>query len=128
MRNEGSLDAMKIADLLRAMNMKPLIKNVDKLTGATKPNQKKITFEEFMPIYKEVTKNKDTGSYEDFIEAMKVYDKEQNGTIIEAELRHLMLALGERLTDAQVEEIMRLCGNVDDDGNTKYEGMLCFSY
>lgn len=38
---------------------------------------------------------KDVGSYEDFTECLKLYDKEENGTMIGAELEHSLKALGE---------------------------------
>ena len=46
------------------------------------------------------------------------------GTIIAAELRHLLLSLGEKMKEDEVEEIIKLCSNEDTEGNTKYEGKL----
>lgn len=81
-----------------------------------------MTIEEFMPIYGQLSKEKDVGGYADFMEAMLVFDKESNGTIIAAELRHLLLSLGEKMTEAEVDEILKLCSNEDTEGNTRYEG------
>ena len=39
---------------------------------------------------------------EDIIEAFRVFDKDGNGTISAAELRHVMTNLGEKLTDEEV--------------------------
>ena len=86
--------------------------------------EKRITLEEFMPIYAQMSKEKDVGGYADFMEAMLVFDKESNGTIIAAELRHLMLSLGEKMSDTEVDEILKLCSNEDTEGNTKYEGLF----
>jgi Ca2+-binding EF-hand superfamily protein len=44
-----------------------------------------------------VKKSKDTGSYEDFIECLKLYDKMENGTMMLGELEHILLSLGEKL-------------------------------
>ena len=55
----------------------------------------RISFEQFLPIYSTVSKNKDTSSLDDFVEGFRVFDKEQNGLISSAELRHLMTSLGE---------------------------------
>jgi len=43
-----------------------------------------------------VKKEKDMGCYEDFLECLKLYDKEENGTMLLAELSHSLLALGEQ--------------------------------
>ena len=44
-------------------------------------------------------KMKDTDSEEEILEAFKVFDKDGNGFISAAELRHIMTNLGEKLTD-----------------------------
>jgi len=121
---KGTVDTIKTADILRAMKLTPTIKAVNKMTGITKAGEKRITLEEFMPIYAQMSKEKDVGTYADFMEAMAVFDKESNGTVIAAELRHLLLSLGEKMTEAEVDEILKLCSNEDTEGNTKYEDFI----
>lgn len=55
---------------------------------------KRLTFNEFLPMLKDAAKNKDKCQAQDFVEGFKVYDKEQNGLISTAELRHLLTNLG----------------------------------
>ena len=55
---------------------------------------KRVTFEEFLPIYLSCQAKKEQGSMEDFIEGLKVFDKEGNGFINSAELRHVLTSLG----------------------------------
>lgn len=43
----------------------------------------------------QVKNQKDQGSYEDFLECLKLYDKAENGTMLGAELEHSLKALGE---------------------------------
>jgi myosin light chain 6 len=50
---------------------------------------------------------------------LKVFDKEQNGSISSAELRHLLTNLGERLSDEEVEQL--LSGFEDKNGLINYE-------
>lgn len=56
--------------------------------------EKQITLEEFLPVYSQVKKDKDQGVFEDFIECLKLYDKQENGTMLGAELTHILLSLG----------------------------------
>lgn len=53
-------------------------------------------------------------------EAFKVFDKDGNGFISAAELRHVMTNLGEKLTDEEVDEMIREA-DVDGDGQVNYD-------
>ena len=66
-------------------------------------------------------KMKDTDSEEELKDAFKVFDKDGNGFITSAELRHVMTNLGERLTDEEVDEMIREA-DIDGDGQINYEG------
>ena len=52
--------------------------------------------------------------------AFEIFDKDGNGTISAAELRHVMTNLGEKLTDEEVDEMIREA-DVDGDGQINYE-------
>jgi calmodulin len=68
-------------------------------------------------------KVKDSGeSEEELREAFKVFDKDGNGSISAAELRHVMTNLGEKLTDEEVDEMIREA-DTDGDGQVNYEGI-----
>lgn len=77
-----------------------------------------IDFPEFLTMM--ARKMKDTDSEEEIKEAFKVFDKDGNGYISAAELRHVMTNLGEKLSDAEVDEMIREA-DVDGDGQINYE-------
>eukprot|EP00294_Goniomonas_avonlea_P007084 CAMPEP_0114554350 /NCGR_PEP_ID=MMETSP0114-20121206/8167_1 /TAXON_ID=31324 /ORGANISM="Goniomonas sp, Strain m" /LENGTH=76 /DNA_ID=CAMNT_0001739399 /DNA_START=441 /DNA_END=671 /DNA_ORIENTATION=- len=64
-------------------------------------------------------KMKDTDTEEDIVEAFRVFDKDGAGTISAAELRHVMTNLGEKLTDEEVDEMIREA-DVHGDGVIDY--------
>ena len=68
------------------------------LLSALPSGRKRVSFEEFLPIYLSGSGKKEQGSSEDFIEGLKVFDKDGNGFINSAELRHVLTSLGESLT------------------------------
>ncbi|KAH0733767.1 hypothetical protein KY285_009474 [Solanum tuberosum] len=77
-----------------------------------------IDFPEFLNLM--ARKMKDTDSEEELKEAFRVFDKDQNGFISAAELRHVMTNLGEKLTDEEVDEMIREA-DVDGDGQINYD-------
>lgn len=78
-----------------------------------------IDFPEFLTMM--ARKMKDDDSEEELREAFKVFDKDGSGDISAAELRHVMTSLGEKLTDEEVDEMIREA-DVDGDGKVNYEG------
>merc|ERR1712025_1408860 len=77
-----------------------------------------IDFPEFLSLM--ARKMKDTDTEEELIEVFKVFDRDGNGFISAAELRHVMTNLGEKLTDEEVDEMIR-DGDGDGDGQINYE-------
>lgn len=63
-------------------------------------------------------KMKDTDSEEEIREAFKVFDRDNNGYISSAELRHVMTSIGEKLTDDEVDEMIR---EADQDGDGRID-------
>merc|ERR1719328_1039428 len=77
-----------------------------------------IDFPEFLTMM--ARKMKDTDSEEEIREAFRVFDKDGNGYISSAELRHVITNLGEKLTDEEVDEMIREA-DIDGDGQVNYE-------
>jgi myosin light chain 6 len=110
-----TVDAYYIGDILRALNLNPTQKLVEKVGGTKKKNEKKLKVDEFLPIFGQVKKDKDVGNIDDFLECLKLYDKAGDGKMMVAELSHILQSLGERLDGSEAEAIIKACCDPEDE-------------
>ncbi len=76
-----------------------------------------ISFPDFLTI---VAKKMNHGeSSYDILDAFKVFDQDGNGFISVAEMRHVLMNIGEKVTDDEVDEMLR-DGLIDNDGKINY--------
>lgn len=59
------------------------------------------------------------GLPEDYIKGFQVFDKDQTGYIGVGELRYILTSIGEKLSDSEVDELLKGV-NVTSDGNVDY--------
>jgi len=122
---DGVVEAAKVGDVIRCLNLNPTLDLIYKNGGAKKFGERQYQFEEFLPIYQSILKEKDVGTFADFNEAFKTFDREGQGYISAAEMRHVLRSLGEQLTEDQIDQIFHACDvQIDNDGNMKYEDFI----
>jgi Ca2+-binding EF-hand superfamily protein len=122
---DGLVDGFKVGDFLRCCGLNPTLALVSENGGTKKLGEKQYKFEEILPIFKQASSADEAGTFADFMEAFKTFDREGQGFINAAELRHVLTMLGERLTDADVDMILKHTGTEEDlDGNIKYEEFI----
>ncbi|KAG5574177.1 hypothetical protein H5410_063943 [Solanum commersonii] len=115
----GCITTKEIGTVIRSLGQNPTEAELqDMINEVDADGNGTIDFPEFLNLM--ARKMKDTDSEEELKEAFRVFDKDQNGFISAAELRHVMTNLDEKLTDEEVDDMIREA-DVDGDGQINYD-------
>ncbi|XP_041016591.1 calmodulin-like protein 11 [Juglans microcarpa x Juglans regia] len=116
---DGSITIEELANAIRSLDQNPtqeelqtMINEVDVDGNGT------IEFGEFLNLM--ARKMKENEAEGELKEAFKVFDQDQDGYISPNELRHVMINLEERLTDEEVDQMIR-DADLDGDGLINFE-------
>ncbi|KAK3093853.1 hypothetical protein FSP39_021091 [Pinctada imbricata] len=116
---DGTITSKELGTVMRSLGQNPTEAELqDMINEVDADGNGTIDFPEFLTMM--ARKMKDTDSEEEIKEAFRVFDKDGNGFISAAELRHVMTNLGEKLTDEEVDEMIREA-DIDGDGQVNYE-------
>ncbi|KAL1417041.1 hypothetical protein MTO96_027243 [Rhipicephalus appendiculatus] len=111
----GSIRASDLGTVMRSLGYQPTEAQVAEIVGS----RETIDFPEFLTIMaKEEIRSNDVD--EEIREAFKVFDRNGDGFVSAAELRHVMTTMGEKLTHEEVDEMIREADQ-DGDGRINYE-------
>merc|ERR1712002_721269 len=114
---KGVVDAWYISDMLRAVNLNPTNKKLEQFSIPAKKGERMMKVDEFIPMFVTIKKDKDSGTYDDFVEVLKLYDKEENGTMMSSELEYILTNLGGCLSKEDCKLVMtECCPPEDEDG------------
>merc|ERR1712127_189147 len=81
-KGDGNVDAFYAGDLIRACNLNPTLKTIAEVGGQMEKGKKTLSKADVFPKYK--------GGFHDFVEIMKLYDKNNDDTMLGHELFKLL--------------------------------------
>ena len=93
-KGDGKVDGFYIGDLVRACNLNPTMKTIVEIGGEKEKGKKTIVLEDMYPLFKKAKDSKDTGGIHDFVEILKLYDKNSDKTMLSKDLFRLLTNLG----------------------------------
>ena len=103
---DGKASADEIPNILRAVGLNPMKEEVEKLKKDL-GKKKRLEFEEFLAIYAAHSKKR-PARRDDFIEALKIFDKDSTGEIGAGQLRQVLTSLGDRMSEVQADDVISL--------------------
>ena len=116
---DGSITSKELGTVMRSLGQNPSEAELqDMINEVDVDGNGSIDFPEFLSLM--ARKMKDTDTEEELVDAFRVFDRDGNGLISAAELWHVMTNLGEKLTDEEVDEMIKEA-DLDGDGHINYE-------
>ncbi|KAK7448189.1 hypothetical protein Landi51_06419 [Colletotrichum acutatum] len=119
----GAINAEEFQIAMKSLGLNPSIQEVNELIAEVDPNNDGgIDFEEFLQLMSEAPapSSKDSDTNTELVAAFKVFDKDNSGSVSPSELRQVLLSLGQRATDEEIEEMIR-GADLDGNGSIDYQ-------
>ncbi|KAG5880816.1 hypothetical protein JTB14_027982 [Gonioctena quinquepunctata] len=116
---DGTITMAELGVVMRSLGQRPTETELrDMVNEVDQDGNGTIEFNEFLQMMSK--KMKDADGEEELREAFRVFDKNNDGLISSTELRHVMTSLGERLSEEEVEDMIKEA-DMDGDGQVNYE-------
>ncbi|KAL4297171.1 hypothetical protein GQ457_12G003840 [Hibiscus cannabinus] len=116
---DGRITVEELATVIRSLDQNPSEEELqDMIREVDADGNGSIEFSEFLSLM--AKKMQETDAEEELKEAFKVFDKDLNGYISASELRNVMMKLGEKLSDEEVEQMIKEA-DLDGDGQVNFD-------
>ncbi|XP_052124880.1 calmodulin-like isoform X3 [Frankliniella occidentalis] len=116
---DGTITMAELGVVMRSLGQRPTETELrDMVNEVDQDGNGTIEFNEFLQMMSKKMKGAD--GEEELREAFRVFDKNKDGLISSSELRHVMTSLGEKLSDEEVDDMIREA-DLDGDGMVNYE-------
>jgi len=119
-KGSGAIPRETLGDILRALGQNPTQAEVAELQASA---PRDVDYATFLKILNRPDGFKPAGTAEEFIRGFQVFDKEGNGYIGAGELRYVLTQLGEKMSDDEVDELLKGV-QIGADGNVNYESFV----
>uniref|UniRef100_A0A0K8SPY3 EF-hand domain-containing protein n=1 Tax=Lygus hesperus TaxID=30085 RepID=A0A0K8SPY3_LYGHE len=116
---DGAITIAELGVVMRSLGQRPTETELrDMVNGVDQDGNGSIEFNEFLQMMSK--KMKGAEGEDELREAFRVFDENNDGLISNSELRHVMTNLGEKLSDEEVDDMIKEA-DIDGDGMVNYE-------
>lgn len=124
LNGSGSIETKDIGTLIRALWKCPSETDLVEYKKEVDPNGSgRVSFENFCSLFERIPSIDKQKTKEELLSSFRVFDKNQNGLIQEKELKHLLINLGEKMTENEVNEFLKEA-NTDKEGWIEYSKLV----
>jgi len=116
----GSIQVKEVGMVVRALGMNPSDEELQEMVDG-RGDGTKVSFQEFLGIVGD--RMNEVDNEDELREAFAVFDRDGQGFIRAAELRHMMTNLGEKLSDLEVDDMIKEAG-IDNEGQFRYQDFV----
>ncbi|XP_059616245.1 calmodulin-A-like isoform X3 [Phlebotomus argentipes] len=115
---DGTITMAELGVVMRSLGQRPTETELrDMVNEVDQDGNGTIEFNEFLQMMSKKIKNAD--GEDELREAFRVFDKNNDGLISSSELRHVMTNLGEKLSEEEVDDMIKEA-DLDGDGMVNY--------
>ena len=119
---DGNVNSIELANILKAIDINVSDEEIrDIIFELDLEGNGEINYEDFLTIVKR--REKDVDKEEEVLNAFKLFDKEGNGLININELKHIMLTVGNNITEEELNDLLKEA-DTDNDGYINYEEFI----
>ncbi|XP_037429942.1 neo-calmodulin-like [Triticum dicoccoides] len=115
---DGTITAKELGTVMRSLGQRPSEEELREMIAEVDTDGNGVVdFSEFLTLLDR--KMHGAGAEDELREAFHVFDQDKDGFISLDEFRHVMVKLGERLSDVELKEMLREA-DLDGDGQINY--------
>lgn len=119
----GRISTRDIGPVVRSIGLKPSEAEVQDIMADVQQMGGEVDLSTLVQLIGQKVTNPPSESPESLREMFRMYDKDGRGVISVKEMRHLLTSVGEKLSDEEADELLKMTGCVKGD-NVEYDKFI----
>ena len=123
----GKIERKEMKIILKKLGKNGIQEEIDEIWRAMNKieSDSTISFDDFIEFINRFNLTKNSMSTDDIINAFEIFDRNHDGTISINEFKHILMDLGQKLSEEEVEEIFQDI-DFNEDGKINYREFVEF--